>query len=58
MPRVSRSAVGLKMTGNLRLSLGLINIGTGKSPNEKPLPFSDLEVIRSILSPVLVSSME
>jgi hypothetical protein len=36
----------------------LINIGTGKSPNEKPLPFSDLEVIRSILSPVLVSSME
>src|SRR5450631_1946799 len=58
VPSVCPMAVGVKMTGNWMLAPGWILTGTGKLPNEKALPSSDLEAIRSILFPVFESCTE
>jgi len=58
VPDVYPLAVGLKTRGSWMLAPGLIFTGSGKLPNEKALPCSDLEAIRNVLFPVLVSSME
>src|ERR1019366_1161502 len=58
IPSVYPWAVGVKITGNWTLALGLIFTGNGKLPNEKACPYFDLEKILSVLCPVLVSWME
>jgi hypothetical protein len=57
-PVVCPVTVGVKITGNWMLAPGRILAGTRNSPNEKALPCSDLEMIRSVLYPVFESRME
>jgi hypothetical protein len=54
-PEVNPLTVGVKIRVNWRLAPGLILTGTGKLPNEKALPCTDLEAIRRVLFPVLES---
>lgn len=50
-PEVCPTTVGAKTTGNRRLAPGLIVAGKEKTPNEKALPCTDREVMRSVLLP-------
>jgi len=58
MPEVCPKTVGVKITGNRTLAPGLICAGKGNSPNEKALPWTDMEVILSVLLPVFESWKE
>jgi hypothetical protein len=58
LPSVHPLAVGVKITGNWTLAPGWIFTGTGKRPNEKALPWTDLEEICRVLVPTFESLME